>query len=140
MRHISRIAALQLLYQMDTADRFEESEELLRLYFQHLAPDLSAEVREFAGGLCRGAVSRREEIDEILNRASSNWRPGRMSRVDRNILRLAVHELTAPAPTPARVVIDEAVELAKEFGTNHSATFVNGVLNRAARDLGLLRD
>jgi N utilization substance protein B len=138
VRHIGRIAALQLLYQMDTADRFEDSEELLRLYFLHLAPEHPPEVRAFAESLCRGAVGRREEIDETLNRASSNWRLGRMSRVDRNILRLAVYELTAPEPTPARVVIDEAIELAKEFGTNHSATFINGVLNRAAHDLGLI--
>ncbi len=75
-----------------------------------------------------------EKIDEIVVSVSDNWRMERMSRVDRNILRMGTHELTADEETPPLVVINEAVELAKRFGTLESPAFVNGILDRIARD------
>ena len=75
-----------------------------------------------------------EEIDRIIVTASDNWRLERMSRVDRNILRMGVWEIEHPNDTPVRVVINEAVELAKRFGAEDSAAFVNGVLDRIAKE------
>ncbi len=135
MRHESRVAALQLLYQLDLSGRFGDWEAALPLYFMHLAPEVKGDVRSFAEQLCRGAVERLEEIDDLLEAAASNWRLERMSGVDRNILRLATGELLGDDRPPLQVVINEAIELAKAFGTTESAGFVNGVLNRVAREL-----
>jgi N utilization substance protein B len=131
MRHAGRLAAVQILYQLDTGERWEDARELVPLYFEHLGRELGDEARAFAEELARGVV------DEQIARASQHWRLARMSRVDRCILRLAAFELGA-AETPPRVVLNEAVELAKELGAEVSAAFVNGILNRVAHDLGLV--
>ena len=86
------------------------------------------------GGLV--AVERSQEIDDLIASASKNWRIDRMSRVDRNILRLGACELVAFRDVPVKVVINEAVELAKRFGTAESSAFVNGVLDRIAGAVG----
>lgn len=75
-----------------------------------------------------------KKIDETITRSSENWRLDRMSRVDRNILRIGVHEICYCEEIPVRVAINEAVELAKRYGTAESAAFVNGILDRVARD------
>jgi N utilization substance protein B len=137
MRHAGRLAAVQILYQLDTGERWEDARELVPLYFEHLGRELGDEARAFAEELARGVVARRAELDEQIARASQHWRLARMSRVDRCILRLAAFELGA-AETPPRVVLNEAVELAKELGAEESAAFVNGILNRVAHDLGLV--
>ena len=77
-----------------------------------------------------------DEIDDQLAAFSDNWRLGRMAVVDRNILRLAMFELMHEPDTPAAVVIDEAIEIAKKFGAEESGRFVNGVLDRIADDFG----
>ena len=91
---------------------------------------------EFATALVRGVDAGREEIDALIERCSTNWRLGRMPVVDRNILRLAAHELMTAQDIPATVTINEAVELAKRFGTAESRAFVNGIVDRMARQLG----
>jgi N utilization substance protein B len=75
-----------------------------------------------------------QELDQLITSASENWRIERMSRVDRNILRMGVYELMLSEDTPPVVAINEAVELAKRFGTEDSASFVNGILDRIGRD------
>lgn len=94
------------------------------------------EGREYAEAAVRGAGSELEEVDRVVRAASTNWRLERMSRVDRNILRLGAWELLRRADVPRAVVLDEAVELAKRFGSEDSSAFVNGVLDRIANDLG----
>ncbi len=89
---------------------------------------------EFAVDLFTAVAGSIEKIDEIIGTVSDNWRLERMSRVDRNILRMGTHELTSDEETPPLVVINEAVELAKRFGTEESPAFVNGILDRIARD------
>jgi N utilization substance protein B len=84
--------------------------------------------RQFASEIVEGTVGRVETIDRLLAEHSANWRLDRMSVVDRNILRLAVYELLARV-TPASVVINEAIEIAKRFSTPESTAFVNGVLD-----------
>jgi len=89
---------------------------------------------EFARNMFLDIAERIGALDEVIVTASDNWRLERMSRVDRNILRVGVFELCHRPDTPPRVAINEAVELAKRFGTEDSAAFVNGVLDRIARD------
>lgn len=99
-----------------------------------------AEAQTFAESLALGADAARERIDALLEEVSTNWRVRRMPAVDRNILRVAVHELMASPDVPASVVINEAIEIAKRFGTSDSSAFVNGVLDRVARQLGRADD
>jgi N utilization substance protein B len=92
-------------------------------------------VRAFAEELVRGTLSNLAEVDRLISASAENWRIDRMSAVDRNILRLAVFESRfSAAPTPPAVVIDEAVELAKRYGTVESGRFVNGILDHVFRD------
>ncbi len=89
--------------------------------------------REFAQDLVQGVVNRREELDEAIRACSHNWRVERMARVDLSVLRLAAYELRHCPEVPHRVVLNEAVELAKTFGAADSGAFVNGVLDEIAR-------
>ncbi len=135
-RRSGRVAAFQLIYQMDASDQFHQVEEVMALFFVFLAREMLGEARRFAESLCRGVAEHLEQVDTVINRASDNWRLERMSRVDRSILRLAVYELTwASEKTPVRVVINEAIEIGKHFGSSESSSFINGVLNRVSQDL-----
>jgi N utilization substance protein B len=125
VRRRGRELALQMLYQREIAgtdveDLFSSFEEL------KLAPPAT---REFAIGLVRGVLSKMTELDSHLVDQADNWRLERMAAVDRNILRLALYELMFEGGTPPAVVIDEAVEIAKRFGSERSSQFVNGVLD-----------
>ena len=129
-RRKGRELALQMLYQWDVSREpvesvIESSSELQR------AGDAA---REFASRLVDGTVDRIEEIDKILIETSEHWRLGRMSTVDRNVLRLAVYELLEKS-TPPGVVINEALEVAKRFSSPESAGFVNGVLDAVNQEL-----
>lgn len=129
-RHRGREVALQMLFQYDASDiRPEAVVELYRSYFgEGPLPD------EFSIGLFYRVTGNQEQIDTVIESSSENWRLERMSRVDRNILRIGVAEILNEDDIPARVAINEAVELAKRFGTKESASFVNGILDRVARD------
>jgi len=129
-RRKGRELALQMLYQWDVSREpvesvIESSSEL------QSAGDAA---REFASRLVEGTVDRIEEIDKILIETSEHWRLGRMSTVDRNVLRLAVYELLERS-TPPGVVINEALEVAKRFSSPESAGFVNGVLDAVNQEL-----
>jgi N utilization substance protein B len=89
--------------------------------------------------LVRGVGARREELDATLTRLSRNWRIERMAVVERNIIRLALWELLHAPSVPINVVINEAIELAKRFGTAEGAAFVNGILDRAVTELEIRR-
>jgi N utilization substance protein B len=91
---------------------------------------------DFAATVAKGVATQRDEIDKLLERCATNWRVERMSLVDRNILRMGAFELLHLHDVPANVAINEAVELAKRFGTADSRAFVNGILDRVARDAG----
>lgn len=141
-RRRARECALQVLYQLDgdlvrgvpvTAD------DAVSLFFAHFEPAeiLEApEAAEYTGELVRGVLERLAEIDGVLQRSTQHWRLERMARVDRNILRMATWELLFRRDVPGRVVLNEAIEVAKKFGTEESGAFVNGVLDRVAQDLG----
>lgn len=131
-RRKGREAALQVLFQIDVSEH--SAEQALRNYWATLAASREGEV--FANSLVGGWWDAREKVDEIIRTVSQHWRIERMTRVDRNILRLATYELLALPEIPRRVTLNEAVELAKRFGAEGSAGFVNGVLDRIATDLG----
>ena len=90
------------------------------------------EAREFAEGLVAGVMEHLESIDALLEDCSTNWKVERMARVDRNLLRLATYELRYREDIPSRVTINEAVEIAKQYGEKESGGFINGILDRIA--------
>ena len=98
--------------------------------------DADPEGKSYADTIVRGVADNLAGIDKRVTAASQNWRLERMSRVDRNLLRLGTWELMFRTDVPRAVILDEAVELAKSFGTDESSAFVNGVLDRIASDLG----
>jgi len=122
-----------MLYQMDASG--VSAEDAVRLYWSNLG-EIPPEGRDFADALVRGYGANQERIDDLIRNVSHHWRLERMSRVDRNILRLAACELLEMREVPRRVTLNEAVELAKRFGSEGSAGFVNGVLDRIATDIG----
>jgi N utilization substance protein B len=131
-RHTGREAALQILFLMETSDL--SAAEAAPVFFRHFDadPDGMAYAQEIAAGVDQS----RTQIDETIKKASEHWRLERMARVDRNVIRLATWELLQKKEVPRAVILDEAVELAKTFGTEESSAFVNGVLNRVADLVG----
>jgi len=93
------------------------------------------ELRGFAERLVAGVVQRRPELDRLIREAAEHWRLERMAVVDRNVLRLAVYEMQHEPGTPSAVVIDEAIEVSRKYGSEDSATFINGVLDAIRRRL-----
>jgi len=125
-RRRSREMAIQVLYQVDMAQ--SDLAEALRLFCEHFkAPE---SIRDFAFELARGAHEHREEVDTLIKRFSEHWRLERMPTVDRNILRLAIYELLYRPDIPAKVSINEAVDLGKKYGSEDSGSFINGILDR----------
>ncbi len=125
VRRRGRELALQMLYQHELAGTDVGT---MVASFDELAQAPEA-VREFAVSLASGVIAKLPELDSRLVDQADNWRLERMAAVDRNILRLALYELLFAVGTPPAVVIDEAVEIAKRFGSERSSQFVNGVLD-----------
>lgn len=130
-RRESRRLALQVLYAADLAPDLPSDSAFDRVSENF---DLHPGALAFAKELVCGTLEARDAIDARIAAHARNWRLERMAVVDRNLLRLAVHELLHTG-TPTEVVIDEAVELARDFGSDRSPSFVNGVLDAVARGL-----
>jgi N utilization substance protein B len=129
-RRRGREVALQMLFQLDASDAPpNEVKQLYRACFAEgpLPDNFSIELFDTVSGHL-------EEIDSVIETSSENWRIERMSCVDRNILRIGISEILDSNEIPTRVAINEAVELAKRYGTKESPSFVNGILDRVARD------
>ena len=135
VRRTGRAYALQLLYARD-GDMGTDLSGAATSWASEFELEIDPAAQAFAKDLVATAVTRSAEIDELIVSSSKNWRIERMSRVDRNILRLGACELLAFRDVPVKVVINEAVELAKRFGTAESSAFVNGVLDRIAGAVG----
>jgi len=128
-RHRARRVALQVLYGLD-ANPGQDPRALL----EEVAPTGTESFdASYALRLVEGVREHRDRVDQEIAAASRRWRVDRMGRVDRNVLRLAVYEVLFCPETPAPVILDEAVRLAREFGTEDSPRFVNGVLDPIAR-------
>jgi N utilization substance protein B len=146
-RRKAREIALQILYQLDVQEQLSE-EQGLSLFWRNFgaaameaqpgAPAESGadEAQPFAEQLVRGVRLHLAELDALISASSRNWRLERMARVDRNLLRLAVYELKFADEVPAKVAINEAIEIAKRYGTAESPAFVNGILDRCREELG----
>lgn len=130
IRRKARETALQVLYKMDIADggasEFDADME-------ELIPGTPS--RRYCEELVTGVAANRGRIDSTIEEYSENWAVDRMTIVDRNILRLAVYELRYCADVPYRVIIDEAVELAKRYGSEESGPFINGILDKIRKGL-----
>ena len=153
-RRRSREVALQVLHALDVSPELGAEAALART-FEHLvtARGLVEDEDAFGSGdalparpdrglveeLVRGVATHQAELDEALARISRNWRVERMAVVERNIIRLALWELLHAPNVPVAVVINEAVELAKRFGTAEGAAFVNGLLDRGVTELEIRR-
>jgi transcription antitermination protein NusB len=130
MRRKGRELALQALYQLD----LRGDDAAVRTFWAHC--EAPSDARSFGEDLVGGVLEERERIDALIAESSDNWRLDRLSHVDRNILRVATYELLCRHEVPARVAIDEAIEIAKRFGSDESPTFVNGVLDHIAVSVG----
>ena len=124
-RHKARTIALQALYEVDSVGRRPEA-VLKRLLSSEA--DLSEENSVFIRELVEGAVLKRDEIDGNIQKFAPAWPVEQIAMVDRNILRLAIYEILFDNKVPVKVAVNEAVELAKMFGSENSAKFINGVL------------
>jgi transcription antitermination protein NusB len=132
-RRSGREAALQMLFQLEGSG--VSANQAIELFWRTYE-DADPEGKAYADAVVRGVADNLEAIDKKIAAASQNWRLERMSRVDRNLLRLGSWELMFRSDVPRAVILDEAVELAKSFGTDESSGFVNGVLDRIAENIG----
>jgi N utilization substance protein B len=130
LRTKAREFAMQMLFQWDMS---EQDPAKLEAKFWKSAKAAN-QTRAFANQLFEGAAKDRAALDEIIQKHSENWRFERLAAIDRAILRLAIHEMSA-AETPVKVVLNEAVELAKKFSSEDSSAFVNGVLDSVHKSL-----
>jgi transcription antitermination protein NusB len=152
-RRRAREIALQILIQIDVSPEMDAA-RAMRLYFDHLAEDAETDMddeqvsgparksafdRVLVEELVLGVGGHRVELDEIVQGLSRNWRLERMALVERNVIRLALYEMKFAAAVPTNVVLNEAIELAKRFGTSEGGAFVNGLLDRAATELQVRR-
>jgi len=134
-RRRAREASLQMLYQWEVG-RSSADESVATYWPEHEAEhDLPEPLRDFANSLVRGTVARVKEIDTLLTAHAQNWRIERMAVIDRLVLRLAIYELLAEADTPPRVVINEALELARTYSGDEAVGFVNGILDAVRKEL-----
>jgi N utilization substance protein B len=131
-RTTAREAALQMLFALDATTG--DAEQAILDFWREIPGD--AEGRAYADELVRGVAGSMGDVDERIAKASTNWRIERMTRVDRNVLRIGTWELVHRPDVPRPVILDEAVEIAKRYGTEESGAFVNGVLDKVADDCG----
>ena len=124
-RHQSRERALQILFQYDIHGK--PGVWLDEFWKQYTVSD---DVKAFAQQLVSGVLEHKKDLDALIGRYSTNWKVSRMQIVDRNILRLGAYELLWLDEVPAKVTVNEAIELAKDFGDEEAAKFVNGILDK----------
>jgi N utilization substance protein B len=127
-----REAALKMLFALEASQT--DLDTAIALFWREFGGD--PETRPYADESVRGVLEKRDDLDETIRIASDNWRIERMTRVDRNVLRLGTWELKYKNDVPRAVILDEAIELAKRYGSEESGAFVNGVLNQIAENLG----
>jgi N utilization substance protein B len=121
-----------MLFQWDITH--DAIDQVVATFFQN-QPDESTATVDFARQLVMGTVEHVEQIDEMIRRHAEHWRLDRMATVDRNLLRLAVHEFLYGKDTPKTVVINEAIEIARRFSAQESPQFINGVLDSIKKEL-----
>lgn len=145
-RRIAREIVVQSLYQMEM--NLVDSEEAVSTLLEEASEENETErvikdeikLKEYALELVNGTWSNKVAIDELLGHYLVGWQISRLSRVDRQVLRLATFEMVYQSDVPAKVVVNEAIDLAKHFGTEDSGKFVNGVLGNMIKDVDQLKE
>lgn len=132
-RRQAREYALQILFQIDFTEKKLGRRELDEFWSDKKE---NREIREFAEELVKGTLEKLEDIDALIEKLAENWILGRMAAVDRNILRIAAFEILYRRDIPSAVTINEALEIAKKYSSSESAPFLNGVLDRLAKEAG----
>jgi transcription antitermination protein NusB len=144
-RRTGRELALKVIYSLPDQDveideilddfwqNFRFRDDILGEPLEEFTGPVPADLRKFAEELVRGVADHLEEIDDKLNELSTNWALDRMARVDLALLRMAAFELMHRPDTPSSVVINEAIEIGKRYGTKETPPFINGILDRIAR-------
>ena len=132
-RSRAREIVLQVLYQQDLNPDYDR-QAIERFVSRRL--HARSELVAFATSLIQGVIRNRDELDKLLEQKADNWSLSRMAATDRNVLRLGAYEILF-SDTPGRVAINEAVELARRFGSAQSSQFVNGILDRLMHDRGM---
>ena len=131
MRRKAREYALQILYALDLNP--VPAGDFLKVFWE--MNETKPEIEEYASLLVKGTLANQEKIDSLISAHSSHWKIDRMPATDRNILRIGTYELLEEQTVPPKAVINEAIEIAKKFGTTDSATFINGVLDSIHQEL-----
>ena len=132
VRRRARMLTLQTLYEVDLANH--AAGQVLQRHFENST--LPSEGQRFASQLISGVIENEMQLDELIVRYAPEWPLDQMAAIDRNILRIAIFEFVLDGETPVKVAINEAVELAKLFGSESSPRFVNGVLGSLASSIG----
>ncbi len=127
-RRLARETALQVLYQIDVTGETGDIPQILHLWASEFA--LTEKSLEFAERLVEGTIEKKTEIDERIAATAREWALDRMNTVDRNLMRLAIFEMMYYPDTPQKVTLNEAIEIAKRFGGDDSAKFINGILDK----------
>ncbi|SRR5581483_4796936 len=131
-RREGREAAIQFLFQRDLNSGTEPRESLEHFWKMR---DATAKTREFANALIHGVIAQQPAIDERIKKFTANYELNRIAAVDRNILRVAIYEMLFTEDVPPVVCINEAIEIAKRFGSEDSGRFVNGILDKVKDEL-----
>jgi len=132
-RRRAREYALQILFQIDFKGREVSVNDFEDFW---LDKDETGDVKKFAEEIVRGTIKSLDEIDSWIEKVAENWVLRRMAAVDRNILRFAAYEILYRKDIPSAVTINEAIEIAKKFSSSESAPFINGILDRLAKEVG----
>lgn len=130
-RRRAREYALQILFQIDFKGKEVTDKDFNEFWSDK---DESEDIKKFTEFLVRGTLNKLNEIDTKIERVSENWILNRMAAVDRNILRLAAYEILYLKDIPSAVTINEAIEIAKKFSTAEAAPFINGILDKFAKE------
>lgn len=128
-RHRARQTALEILYQIEIGDVSADEALALRQWERRRPID------DLTFRIVKGVTSKKESIDRLIAESTEHWKLERLSVIDKNILRIGIYEMLAEKDIPFSVSINEAVEIAKKYGTEDSGKFVNGVIGRIAQDL-----
>ena len=135
-RHLGRIVILQSLFEHDFRNEVDPSYDLNEVITRNIAQyEKSLDDTEFVEEVIKSVIKKQKELDDILGPLAPEWPVDQIARIDKLILRIALYELRFGKNAPPKVIINEAVELAKEFGGDNSSKFVNGVLGSAYREM-----
>lgn len=138
VRRRARELSLQFLYQVDlkdislTSSNFKEE---LEHFWENSSKPHDNKVIEFSNRINIGTIENSDSINSFISRYSENWKISRISAIDKQILRMAIFELLYTRDIPNRVVINEAIEIAKKYGTEESSSFINGILDKIRKDI-----